>query len=275
MAVTSDLTQLSKQPRSAAIGNFDGVHLAHRAVLRATQHPGLRRTAISFDPHPRSFFGMPVPLLSSIERRVELLQDAGADDVLMLPFTAELADLSPAEWIERTLVPLGVRRLVVGSDFRFGRRREGDVETLRAWGLDVDPVSIIRGVSSSRIRSLVQAGSVQAAGSLLGRPVELELHVVDGSVDRAGTTLLELAGDSRSHAVPPDGWYRARIGSTSCLLRLTRDPDHPALVCASVRCAERPAPESRTGLRRIAVLERTANGARIEPVPVGEASRAA
>lgn len=166
-------------PRAAAIGCFDGVHLGHRRVIDAAVATGLRATAITFDPHPRVHFGRPVRLLCPLERRVELLREAGADDVLVLPFTAGLAALSPGDWIAQVLRPIGVRAVAVGPDFRFGHRRAGHVGTLRAHGLEVPDVALLPGVSSTRIRLLLAAGRVEEAAELLGRSPEISPRLME------------------------------------------------------------------------------------------------
>lgn len=173
--VVTDPRQLDTVPRAVAIGSFDGVHRGHRRVLDVALGSGLRPTAITFDPHPRAHFGQPVRLLCSLERRVELLHAAGVREVLVLPFTAATAGLSPAAWIEQVLRPIGARLIAVGPDFRFGHRRTGDVRTLRGHGLTVPAVPLLPGVSSTRIRLLIGAGRLDEAAALLGRPVEGEV----------------------------------------------------------------------------------------------------
>ena len=196
MSVASDPAALKHEPRVAVIGNFDGVHLGHRAVVAAAGGGEERCTAITFDPHPRSLFGSRVPLITTLDRRIELLQAAGADDVLVLEFNLELAAMSPERWLERTLRPIGVQRVVVGSDFRFGRGRQGGLETMRSSGFIVDPIALIPGISSSRIRGLVQAGALAAAAEHLGRPVELVFDVADRAPESAGAGRVELVADA-------------------------------------------------------------------------------
>jgi riboflavin kinase/FMN adenylyltransferase len=185
--VARSLTDLEPSARAVAIGTFDGVHVGHRAVIEAAKTSGLRSTVVTFDPHPRLVLGYEVQLLSTFERRIELIGDVGPDELLVVPFTPELSRQAPEEFVERVLSPLGTRAVFAGEDFRFGAGRRGDVELLRALGLDVRPVPILEGVSSSRIRELAAAGDVVAAAELLGRPVELEGTVVAG--DQRGGTL--------------------------------------------------------------------------------------
>jgi riboflavin kinase / FMN adenylyltransferase len=178
---------LDRTERAIAIGTFDGVHRGHRTVIEAAKASGLRSTVVTFDPHPRLVLGYDVPLLSTFERRVELIGEVGPDELFVVSFTPELAQLQPEEFVERVLRPLGARVVFAGEDFRFGAGRRGDVALLRAVGLEVRPVPLLEGVSSSRIRELAAAGDVAGAAELLGRPFELEGTIVAG--DQRGGTL--------------------------------------------------------------------------------------
>jgi riboflavin kinase/FMN adenylyltransferase len=180
-------SELAPRPRAVAIGTFDGVHLGHRAVLRAAVEAGLRSTVVTFDPHPRTVLGNRVELLASLERRLELLGEAGIDDVLVVEFTPELAALEPAAFARDYLLAVGTTVVVAGADFRFGRSRRGDLALLRSLGIDAREVPAVEGISSSRIRRLAQEGDVAAAAALLGRPLEVDGIVVGG--DQRGGTL--------------------------------------------------------------------------------------
>jgi riboflavin kinase / FMN adenylyltransferase len=179
--------ELEPAERAVAIGTFDGVHLGHKAALERLGGAGLRSTVITFDPHPRIVLGYEIQLISSLARRLELLEQAGVEETLVLEFTVEVARLEPEEFVERILAPLGARAVVAAESFRFGRRRRGDVALLRELGLDVLDVPSVEGVSSSRIRDLLREGDVVAAAALLGRPAEVEGTVVAG--DQRGGTL--------------------------------------------------------------------------------------
>jgi riboflavin kinase / FMN adenylyltransferase len=180
-------TELEPVARAVAIGTFDGVHLGHRAALQRLGETGLRSTVITFDPHPRIVLGYEVQLISSPARRLELLEEAGVEETLVIEFTVEVARLEPEEFIEQILGPLGTRAVVAAESFRFGRRRRGDVPLLRKLGLEVLDVPVVEGVSSSGIRDLLREGDVVAAADLLGRPAEVEGTVVVG--DQRGGTL--------------------------------------------------------------------------------------
>jgi len=179
--------ELDSLPRAVAIGTFDGVHLGHRAVIRAAVDAGLRPTVVTFDPHPRTALGNTVELLSTLDRRLELLHECGIADVLVVEFTPETAELSAAEFARDVLGAIGAQVVVAGEGFRFGRGREGDCDLLRSIGLDAREVPLVPGVSSTRIRAHVKAGELEAAARLLGRPFEVDGVVVGG--DRRGGTL--------------------------------------------------------------------------------------
>jgi riboflavin kinase / FMN adenylyltransferase len=177
-------TELEPAERAVAIGTFDGVHRGHRAAIEAAIETGLRSTVVTFDPHPRRVLGYDVELVSTLERRVELIGEIGPDELLVLEFTSQLSLLEPEEFVQEVLEPLGTRIVVAAETFRFGKGRRGDVELLRRLGLEVRPVPVVEGASSSRVRELLRAGDVVGAAALLGRPPEGE-----GLVDQRGWTL--------------------------------------------------------------------------------------
>ena len=187
MRVARSPAELEPAERAIAIGTFDGVHRGHRSVIDTAVAAGLRSTVVTFDPHPRSVLGYEVELLATLERRLELIEEAGVEDVLVVDFTPELSRLSPEEFVASVLEPLGTQIVVAGEGFRFGNRRRGDLDLLRRLGLDVREVPLVEGVSSSRIRELLRAGDVPGAARLLGRAPELEGLVVAG--DQRGGTL--------------------------------------------------------------------------------------
>lgn len=171
----------------AAIGSFDGVHRGHRQVLETARAAGGPVTVVTFWPHPRLVLGNRVELLSTLERRIELLDEAGVEEVLVVDFTPELAAREPAEFADSVLRQIGATVIVVGENFRFGRAAAGDPALLRDLGFDVRVVPTLEGVSSTSIRNLLRAGDVVNAARLLGRPPELEGTVVLG--DQRGGTL--------------------------------------------------------------------------------------
>jgi len=187
MRIAHAPSQLERRPRAVAIGTFDGVHRGHRSVLRAAIDSGLEPTVITLDPHPRIVLGNRVDLISTLERRLELLAEAGVADTLVAAFTPEFMRLSPEEFIATYLTSIGAEAVAVGADFRFGHRRSGSLDTLRAAGLDLLPVTEVEGVSSSAVRDAVRDGDLAGAAEMLGRPFELDGTVVAG--DQRGGTL--------------------------------------------------------------------------------------
>lgn len=186
----------------ATIGNYDGVHLGHRAVLDSIigvgKQLGLPSTVIAFEPTPQEFFaGQRAPArLTRFREKFNGLEETGVDRFLCLQFNRAFSELSPDEFVERILVKgLGVRHLVAGDDFRYGYKRSGDFSTLqvagRRHGFEVQdtPSFLFDGkrVSSSRIRHALEEGELDLATRLLGRPYSMCGRVVPG--DRLGRTL--------------------------------------------------------------------------------------
>lgn len=213
--------------RSVALGTFDGVHLGHLRVIQTAieraQALGVRSAVATFDPRPVSVI---VPerapdSLTSLERRLELLRAAGVDDVLVINFTLELASRTPAEFADQVLVgQLEAAEVVVGQNFRFGHRRAGDVDVLRAlgeergFGVTVAPLFEFDGepVSSSRIRELIRLKYVEDAARILGRSPELEGEVVrgDGRGRELGVPTANL-GLSGRYVLPAEGVYAGDV----------------------------------------------------------------
>lgn len=187
MRIAHDPSELESRHRAVAIGSFDGVHRGHLAVVDAVRATGLEPTVITFDPHPRIALGNKVDLLTTLERRLELLDAAGVGDVLVAAFTSELQHRTPEEFAERYLRAIGVETVVAGEDFRFGVRRSGDLALLERLGFEVIVVPELPGVSSTAIRSALGEGDVRTAAAMLGRPFELDGVVVAG--DQRGGTL--------------------------------------------------------------------------------------
>jgi riboflavin kinase/FMN adenylyltransferase len=179
---------LEQRPRAVAIGTFDGVHRGHRRVLETLCAGAGERTptVMTFWPHPRIVLGYEVALLSTLERRLELLADAGVAETLVVEFTPEFAAIEADAFADELLRPLGAEVVVAGADFRFGHKRSGDLDLLERLGFGVRRVELLEGVSSSAIRRLLRDGDVVAAAELLARPAEVEGLVVSGDA-RGGT----------------------------------------------------------------------------------------
>jgi riboflavin kinase/FMN adenylyltransferase len=180
-------TQLERQPRAVAIGTFDGVHLGHRAVIATAIATGLAPTVVTFDPHPRIALGNRVEMLCTLERRLELLAALGVEGTVVASFTDELMHLEPEQFAETWLRALDAQVVVAGHDFRFGRRRTGDLALLERLGFEVLEAPEVEGISSSGIRHCLHDGDVAGAARMLGRPPELDGVVVAG--DQRGGTL--------------------------------------------------------------------------------------
>jgi riboflavin kinase / FMN adenylyltransferase len=220
-------SQLERQPRAVAIGAFDGVHRGHRGVIRTAIDTGLAATVLTFDPHPRIAFGHRVELITTLGRKLELFEAAGAEAVLIVSFTPEVMRLAPEAFAEEYLRAIGAEVVVAGADFRFGRGRSGDLELLERIGFEVRTAPEVPGVSSSAIRSLVEAGDVAGAAALLGRPPELDGVVVPG--ERRGGTLgyptANLGIDS-SLLVPRHGIYAGFARGHRAALSIGTNPHY-------------------------------------------------
>ncbi|MCK9870448.1 bifunctional riboflavin kinase/FAD synthetase [Nocardiopsis dassonvillei] len=212
-----------------AVGVFDGVHRGHQAILETAvghgRELGLPVTVVTFDPHPQTVLrGTTPPVLTPLERRVELLAEYGADAVCVLPFTKDLSSLTPEEFVQRVLVDrLHAAAVVVGEDFRFGHRAAGDVAALAAlgaeYGFTADGVALVADgdtITSTRVRGLLAEGDVAGAAELLGRP-----HRVGGEVVHGAARGRELLGFPTANmdllpdtAVPGDGVYAGWLDRT-------------------------------------------------------------
>ncbi len=209
-------------PTAVVIGNFDGVHLGHRHVLRRAREVaderGLTLVAVTFDPHPMAVLRpehAPTSL-TSLETRAELLADCGADDVLVLPFDRGVAAWTPEEFVERVLVnTLHAAAVVVGANFRFGNRAAGDVTTLRETGarhgFEAEGIALDGGPqvwSSTYVRTCLATGDVAGAAEALGRAYAVRGTVVRG--DQRGRELGYPTANvptSTLTAAPADGVY--------------------------------------------------------------------
>ncbi|WP_022853853.1 bifunctional riboflavin kinase/FAD synthetase [Thermodesulfatator atlanticus] len=179
----------------ATIGNFDGVHLGHQALFRETTKKARQNDgtaiAITFHPHPLQVLRpeKTIKLICSLEQKIKLIEKAGIDCLLLLEFNKELASLEAEEFVEDIFVKgLGIKELVVGYDYRFGKKRRGDTELLKVLGkrfgfeVTVIPPQKVNGltVSSTLIRELISEGDVALAAKLLGRYYKLCGKVIPG-----------------------------------------------------------------------------------------------
>jgi riboflavin kinase / FMN adenylyltransferase len=216
------------EPTVVTVGMFDGVHRGHRALLDRVAAEaaarGVPAAAVTFDRHPLAVLrpGSEPPLLTTLDRKVELLGHAGMEIVLVLEFTRELSEVTAEAFATKVLFEaLAARAVVVGENFRFGHKAAGDPALLadlaRPRGVDVVAVPLHTDgqqvVSSTRVRSELAAGDVAAAAASLGRPYAVEGTVVVG--DRRGRPLLGIPTANLEVppgiALPADGVYAGHL----------------------------------------------------------------
>jgi riboflavin kinase / FMN adenylyltransferase len=201
------------RPRELAVGEFDGVHVGHREVIRGSS------SVLTFEPHPRTVVAPETAprLLTSLEVKADLIAALGVQELVVVPFDGTFAAQSPQAFIDHVLVErLGARHVSVGENFRFGHRAQGDAALLagqEAFATRIARLVEMDGeiVSSSHIRALVGAGAVDAAARFLGAPFAMRGTVVHG--DKRGRTLgyptANLVPDPRL-VVPDNGVYACR-----------------------------------------------------------------
>jgi riboflavin kinase/FMN adenylyltransferase len=188
------LPAASDRPLALTIGNFDGVHRGHQAMLsrliEAADDLGLPSAVLTFDPHPREFFARDAapPRLSTLRAKLERFASFGIERVYVARFDARLADLAPEAFIETVLVRgLDVRWVLVGEDFRFGKGRAGDIATLRArarsFSVEAMRTVAVEGerASSSAVRAALASGNLAHANALLGRAFTISGRVAHGA----------------------------------------------------------------------------------------------
>ena len=211
------LPDAEQRPRKVAVGTFDGVHRGHREVIAGAD------TVLTFDPHPQSVVAphSTPRLLTTLERKAELVARLGVEELVVIPFDGQFAARSAQDFVDHVLVEtLGATHVSVGENFRFGHKAQGDAEMLRAdprFETRVQPLIELEGeiVSSSHIRGLVLSGAIEEAGRLLGAPFQVRGPVAHG--DKRGRTLgyptANVVPDAR-YATPGHGVYacRASIG---------------------------------------------------------------
>jgi riboflavin kinase / FMN adenylyltransferase len=212
--------------RSVAVGTFDGVHLGHREVIRGSD------SVLTFDPHPVSVVApQHTPkLLTTLERKAELIASLGVEELIVIPFDADFARRSAEDFVNDVLVgALGATRVAIGENFRFGHKAQGDSQRLSADGrfqTVVHPLLEVGGeiVSSSHIRGLVLAGELSEANQLLGTPFQLSGEVMHG--DERGREL----GFPTANLIPEDALACPGHGVYACL-----SDGRPAAVSIGVR----------------------------------------
>jgi riboflavin kinase / FMN adenylyltransferase len=225
------LPDVEPRPRRVAIGTFDGVHLGHREVIAGAE------TVVTFDPHPQSVVapGSQPKLLTTLERKAELIATLGVEELVVIPFDGDFAARSAEDFVEHVLVErVQATHVSVGENFRFGHKAQGDVDLLKAdprFETRVVPLLEVDGevVSSSHIRGLVSGGAVQYADQLLGAPFAVEGEVQHG--DKRGRTL----GFPTANLVPRPGYVVPGHGVYACRVALPDGTLVPAATNVGVR----------------------------------------
>ncbi len=212
-------------PCAITIGNFDGVHRGHQEILRrvmaAAREGGWKSAVLTFDPHPAVLVApASAPrLLTTLAERARIMTEFGIDEILILPFTPEIARLDPEDFVREILVDrLKARAVLVGANFHFGRRAAGDSAMLNELGdkysFETEIVEPVvwrkRVISSTEIRKLIEAGDVSTACRLLGRPHALAGAVVSGEGRGSKQTVPTLNLDTKAETVPQNGVYVTR-----------------------------------------------------------------
>ena len=212
-------------PCAVTIGNFDGVHAAHRQIMRraveAATRNGWTSAVLTFDPHPAKLLApsRAPRLLTTLAQRCALIEEQGIDEVLILPFTQEISKFTAEQFVEELLVKrLQARLVLVGDNFRFGHRAAGDTALLRRLGAQLGFSTEIAGtissrgkiVSSSTIRHLIESGDVSRACRMLERPHFLEGRVVPGRGIGSKQTVPTLNLETGAEVLPKTGIYVTR-----------------------------------------------------------------
>jgi len=221
MVVTHGSLQPALGPCALTIGNFDGVHRGHRALLErvvaTAREIGVSSCVLTFEPHPREFFNpQSAPArLTRLRDKLELIAASGIERVHVIRFAAGFAAMSAARFIDEVLVRgLATRSLLVGRDFRFGAQRKGDFAALEGHGFALEAMPDVQfegeRVSSSAVRAALQAGDFQRAERLLGRPFEISGKVVHGA--HLGRELgFPTANIPLPHRTPLSGIYVVQV----------------------------------------------------------------
>jgi len=198
----TDIQPHVAQGSCATIGNFDGVHLGHQALLRrvmdSARNTRLPSVAVTFDPHPlRVILGKTPPFITLTDQKIEIMDKLGLDYLLCLPFTREMAGMEPEQFVLTFLIKgLNLKHLVIGYDYAFGKKRRGDFSLLQElgtkYGFTAEQIGPVQKngdtISSTRIRELVEQGRVHEARPLLGRWYRVVGSVVEGR-NRGGRLL--------------------------------------------------------------------------------------
>ncbi len=213
------LPDAESRPRHVAVGEFDGVHLGHREVMRGAD------TVLTFEPHPRAVVApeRAPKLITSLAAKADLIAGLGVQEMVVIPFDGAFAAQSPQGFVDDVLIRrLGAKVVSVGENFRFGHKARGDVELLRAQdAFETRVVELVQGdgeaISSSHIRALIEAGEIERANACLGSPFQLRGAVAHG--DKRGRTL----GFPTANLVPDPALVYPAHGVYACRAAVEAD----------------------------------------------------
>ncbi len=230
MKVYQELEDFRKLPNAVVTsGTFDGVHIGHQKILarleKVRQSIGGESVVITFWPHPRKVVSTDsddLKLLTTIEEKIELLEQVGVNHLIIIPFTKEFSQLSSEQFVREIIVEkIGTKKLVIGYDHRFGRNREGSFEYLvqnaTHYGFEVEEISRQDiehiTVSSTRIRKALLEGNIHPANEYLGRNYSLQGKVIKGNqLGRTiGSPTANIQGRDEYKLIPADGVYAVKV----------------------------------------------------------------
>ena len=208
------------RPSVVSIGNFDGLHLGHREILKTvvqqSRELGVQSVAMTFSPHPIQFLApdRAPRLISTAEQKIEMMKGTGIDLLFIAQFDHAFSRMSPEHFVRQYLIEgLQARAVCIGGNFNFGYRQRGTIQTLREFQPHFDVIEVppvrVRGtiVSSSRIRELVAVGEVSGACRLLGRWIQLEGAIVSGAGRGRTMRVPTLNLETRNELIPRVGVY--------------------------------------------------------------------
>lgn len=230
MIIYRGLTDIQPLPNAVVTsGTFDGVHRGHQTILsrltEVAKLSGGESVLITYWPHPRTVIandGQNLKLLTTLDEKIDLLDQAGVDHLVVIPFTRSFSQLTSEEYIQQILIDkIGTKKLVIGYDHRFGRDREGGFDYIRAhqneYGFEVEEIPRqdidAVGVSSSKIRAALNAGNVHTANQFLGRSYSLTGTIVKGR--QLGRTIgfptANMQVDDSAKLIPANGVYAVEV----------------------------------------------------------------
>lgn len=248
--VYRDLERVESDPRSVVtVGTFDGLHRGHQAIIQElkneAQKRGAHTTAITFEPHPQLILQRPdkppVHILTTVEEKIALLQEANLDSLVVIPFTPKFSRTSSEDFVRDILLRrIGMQAIVLGHDHGFGKNREGDIDTLtkmgQALGFEVREVPPFEidgiAVSSTRVREALALGEIEKAAYYLGRPYSLSGTVVrgEGRGQKLGFPTANLLPTHDRKLVPAEGVYAVWVEREASGRKAPNAQRHPGMM---------------------------------------------